>query len=132
MASDVRCVCPCHTHSGTYPPPCNVCGHDTREGRWVGGYRGWWEPNNDPRDEQIARLQALLAERDAEIARLVERVAELEAGTHALDSLADIACVHGRAFDSNEYADWDSYCSVCAAMRPLAAALSQADDGGRS
>lgn len=70
MASDVRCVCPCHTHSGTYPPPCNVCGHDTREGRWVGGYRGWWEPNNDPRDEQIARLTALLAERDARIKTL--------------------------------------------------------------
>lgn len=72
MASDVRCVCPCHTHSGTYPPPCNVCGHDTREGRWVGGYRGWWEPNNDPRDERITRLSALLAELDAEVARLRE------------------------------------------------------------
>jgi len=67
----------------------------------------------------------------AENARLRERVALLEgAGTHALDGLADIACVHGRAFDSNEYSDWDSYCSVCAAMRPLAAALAQAGEGG--
>ena len=49
MASE-RCVCPCHTHSGTYPPPCSYCGHDTREGRWVGGYRGWCEgpPRRNP------------------------------------------------------------------------------------
>ena len=83
--------------------------------------------------EFLAACDVYGASREAENARLRERVAVLtEAGTHALDSLADIACVHGRAFDSNEYADWDSYCSVCAAMRPLAAALSQADDGGRS
>lgn len=40
-----RCFCPCHTHPGTYPPPCGVCGHDTREGRMVGGYRDGWESN---------------------------------------------------------------------------------------
>jgi len=84
MAASERCVCPCHTHSGTYPPPCNFCGHDTRDGRWVGGYRGWWEPNNDPRDEQIGRLTALLAERDAEIARLREQVTSLELDKRAI------------------------------------------------
>src|SRR5262245_28712733 len=43
-----RCFCPCHTHPGTYPPPCGVCGHDTREGRMVGGYRDGWEPIPPP------------------------------------------------------------------------------------
>ena len=43
-----RCFCPCHTHPGTYAPPCGVCGHDTREGRMVGGYRDGWEPNESP------------------------------------------------------------------------------------
>lgn len=45
----MRCFCPCHTHPGTYPPPCHVCGHDTREGRMVGGYRDGWEPNEPKR-----------------------------------------------------------------------------------
>lgn len=52
-----RCFCPCHVHPGVYPPPCGVCGHDTRNGRMVGGYRDGWEPI-DPRDEQIACLTA--------------------------------------------------------------------------
>lgn len=62
-----RCFCPCHTHPGTYPPPCGVCGHDTRKGRMVGGYRDGWEPNEkqEPYKEgymlavdQIAKLTA--------------------------------------------------------------------------
>lgn len=40
-----RCFCPCHTEPGVYPPPCHVCGHDTREGRLVGTIRDGWEPN---------------------------------------------------------------------------------------
>lgn len=39
-----RCFCPCHSEPGVYPPPCGVCGHDTREGRMVGGIRDGWEP----------------------------------------------------------------------------------------
>lgn len=46
-----RCFCPCHTHPGTYPPPCGYCGHDTREGRMVGTIRDGWEPN-DRREQQ--------------------------------------------------------------------------------
>lgn len=65
-----------------------------------------------------------------EIVRLRERVAALTtAGTHALDNLADYACVHGRAFDSNEWPDWTNRCAVCAAMRPLAAALALTAEG---
>lgn len=64
-----RCFCPCHTHPGTYPPPCGVCGHDNREGRMIGGYRDGWEPV-DPRDARIATLNAQLAARGAEVARL--------------------------------------------------------------
>lgn len=70
MASE-RCFCPCHTHPGTYPPPCGVCGHDTRDGHLVGGYRDGWESNKVRADAaEVARLTALLAEADAEVARL--------------------------------------------------------------
>lgn len=42
-----RCFCACHQYPGTYPPPCGYCGHDTREGRMVGGINDGWEPNAD-------------------------------------------------------------------------------------
>jgi hypothetical protein len=38
------CFCECHIYPGTYPPPCGVCGHDTRTGRMVGTLRDGWEP----------------------------------------------------------------------------------------
>lgn len=43
-----RCFCPCHTHPGTYAPPCGYCGHDDREGSMVGTIRDGWEPNRCP------------------------------------------------------------------------------------
>lgn len=52
-----RCWCECHVYPGTYPPPCGVCGHDTRHGRLVGTLRDGWEPY-PPRDaEDYIELQ---------------------------------------------------------------------------
>ena len=54
------CWCPCHTYPGVYPPPCGVCGHDTREGHMVGTIRDGWEPNSDATDlirEMIRRCE---------------------------------------------------------------------------
>ncbi len=54
------------------------------------------------------------------------------AAEHAVRALADRACVHGPAFDSNEYPDWDSHCSICAAMRPLVRVLGRFDRPART
>lgn len=125
MAASERCVCPCHTHSGTYPPPCNFCGHDTRDGRWVGGYRGWWEPNNDPRDEQIGRLTALLAERDAEIAAWVDAADDLLSHpTPADDHAGCWFCGGGLGNGPNGHKD------ACAWSRLLAALAARGGEVG--
>lgn len=55
-----------------------------------------------------------------------QQLAALATAAHqAIGGLADLVCVHGAAFDSNEYPDWDSHCPACAALRPLVQALDE-------
>lgn len=60
----------------------------------------------------------------AELERSQRETAALRAAANqAIDGLADLVCVHGATFDSNEYPDWDSHCPACAALRPLVRVL---------
>ena len=38
------CFCACHEWPGTYPPPCNYCGHHNDHGSMPGTTRDGWEP----------------------------------------------------------------------------------------
>lgn len=80
-----RCFCPCHTSPGVYPPPCSVCGHDTREGRMVGTIRDGWEPN-EPKRMTRQEWQTLKVQ---DFDRMEARVSELEAQNREYVSLLE-------------------------------------------
>ena len=42
-----RCFCACHEYPGTYPPPCNVCGHHNDHGRYPGAVNMGWVPDGE-------------------------------------------------------------------------------------
>ena len=42
-----RCFCACHEFPGTYPPPCNVCGHHNDHGRYPGAINMGWVPDGE-------------------------------------------------------------------------------------
>jgi hypothetical protein len=77
-----RCFCPCHTHPGVYPPPCHVCGHDTREGRMIGTIRDGWEPHRP-----LSSSGLPLTDQEMEIDGLRLEVKRLQEGCDVL--LAD-------------------------------------------
>ncbi len=81
------------------------------------------EPDGIYTDSTVEQLRAELERSQRETAAL------LLAANQAIAGLADLVCVHGATFDSNEYPDWDSHCPACAALRPLVVALKQKDDG---
>lgn len=42
-----RCFCACHEYPGTYPPPCNVCGHHNDHGYYPGAMNMGWVPDGE-------------------------------------------------------------------------------------
>lgn len=83
-----RCFCECHSFPGVYPPPCGVCGHDTREGHMVGGYRDGWEPNDPKRMTRQEWQAAKWQDFDRMEARIVELERHAIAVTRMWDALA--------------------------------------------
>lgn len=76
-----RCFCACHEYPGTYPPPCNVCGHHNNHGRYPGATNMGWVPDGEEvgslRIDAGAKWRERAEHAEAKVARLRAAVALL-------------------------------------------------------
>lgn len=106
--------------TATVYDPCPTCLHEMSEHRlrfgciWIAWNGDHWAGCPCQRESASASPEAPPLE---------------AAARRAITALADLACVHGEAFDSNER--YGNDCSICAAVRPLVRALADDEEAGR-